>query len=71
MQGKTSAESMIVKLGGDIFKGEGDVQAWMEENLPGGHPFGAYVDVYVVLDMILVGHMSVQAATMERNYKLN
>eukprot|EP00957_Ditylum_brightwellii_P027570 2084313-Ditylum_brightwellii.AAC.1 len=40
------------------------------KTLPSGHPFRVFVDIYVVLEMILVGHTNVQAATMEHNYKL-
>eukprot|EP00957_Ditylum_brightwellii_P074916 5693583-Ditylum_brightwellii.AAC.1 len=57
-------------MGGDVFKGEGDVQAWIEENLPSNHPFGLFVDVYVVLELILLGYTNNQAATVERNQKL-
>eukprot|EP00957_Ditylum_brightwellii_P130692 9970157-Ditylum_brightwellii.AAC.2 len=57
-------------MGGDNFKGEGDIYAWIEESLPTNHMFGFFVDVYVVLELILLGYMNVQAATMERNQKL-
>eukprot|EP00957_Ditylum_brightwellii_P063198 4797138-Ditylum_brightwellii.AAC.1 len=54
-----------------LFKGEGDVRAWIEAHLPPSKPFGVFVDAYVVLEMILLGYTSVQMATMERNQKLS
>eukprot|EP00957_Ditylum_brightwellii_P170305 12963727-Ditylum_brightwellii.AAC.1 len=47
------------------------MQAWIEENLPSNHPFGVFVDVHVVLELILVGHTNIQAATMEQSQKLS
>eukprot|EP00957_Ditylum_brightwellii_P053883 4082208-Ditylum_brightwellii.AAC.1 len=62
---------MVVEIGSHLFKGEGNVRAWIKEFLPPSHPFGIFVDVYVVLEMVLLGYTSVQAATMERNQKLS
>eukprot|EP00957_Ditylum_brightwellii_P102040 7777282-Ditylum_brightwellii.AAC.1 len=62
---------MVVEMGNQLFKGEGDVRAWIEAHLPPSQPFGVFMDVYVVLEMILLGYTSVQAATMERNQKLS
>eukprot|EP00957_Ditylum_brightwellii_P088594 6748059-Ditylum_brightwellii.AAC.1 len=42
----------------------------MEDHLPPSHPFGVFVNVYVVLELVLLGHTNVQAATMECNQKL-
>eukprot|EP00957_Ditylum_brightwellii_P043943 3334160-Ditylum_brightwellii.AAC.1 len=69
-KGQPGNENLVVEMGSDIFKGEGDVQAWIEENLPSNHPFGVFVDVYVVLELILLGYTNSQAATMEGNQKL-
>eukprot|EP00957_Ditylum_brightwellii_P051244 3885168-Ditylum_brightwellii.AAC.1 len=40
IKGQSDEEHIIVEMGGDIFKGEEDVQAWIEENLPCNHLFG-------------------------------
>eukprot|EP00957_Ditylum_brightwellii_P169838 12927150-Ditylum_brightwellii.AAC.2 len=42
----------------------------METNLPNTYPFGSFVDVYVIMECVLVGHTNVQAQTMEQNMKL-
>eukprot|EP00957_Ditylum_brightwellii_P027228 2058626-Ditylum_brightwellii.AAC.1 len=60
---------MVVKIGGEMLKGEEDVRAWIQSALPSSQPFGVFVDVHVVLEMILLGYTSVQAATMERHQK--
>eukprot|EP00957_Ditylum_brightwellii_P183506 13978470-Ditylum_brightwellii.AAC.1 len=62
---------MVAELVGDIFKGEADVRAWIESNFPDSYPFGMFVVVYVILELILIGHAAVQASTMEWNMKLN
>eukprot|EP00957_Ditylum_brightwellii_P019554 1474986-Ditylum_brightwellii.AAC.1 len=70
IKGQSGSEILVVEMGGDIFKGKGGVHAWIEENLPTNHPFGVFVDVDVVLELILLGYTNVQVATMERNQKL-
>eukprot|EP00957_Ditylum_brightwellii_P203538 15335085-Ditylum_brightwellii.AAC.1 len=56
---------------GDVFKGDADMRSWAESNLPLKYPFGVFVDVYVILKLVLLGHTNVQATTMERNQKLS
>eukprot|EP00957_Ditylum_brightwellii_P016371 1230850-Ditylum_brightwellii.AAC.1 len=65
------AENMVVEIGSEIFKKEEDVRAWIQSALLSSQAFSVFVDVYVVLEMILLGYTSVQAATMERNQKLS
>eukprot|EP00957_Ditylum_brightwellii_P090046 6857643-Ditylum_brightwellii.AAC.1 len=50
--------------------GESDVRAWMEIHLLLNQPFGSFVDVYVLLELVIVGHPNLRAATMKRNMKL-
>eukprot|EP00957_Ditylum_brightwellii_P200626 15293839-Ditylum_brightwellii.AAC.1 len=61
---------MVVELGGEIFKREDNVRTWMEINLPNTYPFGVFIDVYVIMELALVGYTNVQAQTMEQNMKL-
>eukprot|EP00957_Ditylum_brightwellii_P187647 14288946-Ditylum_brightwellii.AAC.1 len=68
---QSGAESMVVELREDIFKDEVDVCAWIESNLPDWYPFGMCVDIYVMLELILIRHTNIQASTMEYNMKLN
>eukprot|EP00957_Ditylum_brightwellii_P103146 7861390-Ditylum_brightwellii.AAC.1 len=70
MKGKHDSENMVIDVGGYIFEGEKDVAAWMEKSMPTDCLFGVFVDVYVIMEMVLVEHTSTQAAEMERNYKL-
>eukprot|EP00957_Ditylum_brightwellii_P152203 11587429-Ditylum_brightwellii.AAC.1 len=70
IQSPTGAENMIVEMGRKVFKGEGDVRSWIEEFLPPSQPFGVFVYVYVVLELVLLNHTSVQAVIMEHNQKL-
>eukprot|EP00957_Ditylum_brightwellii_P065693 4982803-Ditylum_brightwellii.AAC.2 len=58
-------------MGNQLFKGEGDMRAWIKTHLPPSQPFGVFVDAYVVLEMNFLGYTSVQVATMERNQKLS
>eukprot|EP00957_Ditylum_brightwellii_P020232 1526487-Ditylum_brightwellii.AAC.1 len=50
----TSAENMVVEMGNQLFKSEGDMRAWIEAHLPPSQPFGVFVDTYVVLEMMLL-----------------
>eukprot|EP00957_Ditylum_brightwellii_P160798 12242041-Ditylum_brightwellii.AAC.1 len=70
LKGQSGAKNMVVEIGGEVFKGEANVRAWVETNLPILHRFGVFVDIYVVLELILLGHTNIQASTMERNQKL-
>eukprot|EP00957_Ditylum_brightwellii_P182341 13891111-Ditylum_brightwellii.AAC.1 len=64
------AENIVVEMCGDIFKGKADVCAWVECNLPDSYPFDIFVDVHVIMEPILIGHINFQATTMEHNIKL-
>eukprot|EP00957_Ditylum_brightwellii_P133019 10142420-Ditylum_brightwellii.AAC.3 len=70
MWSQTGLENMVMELGGKIFKGEDDVHAWMEIDLPNTSPFGVFVDVYTIMELVLVGHTNVQAQIMEQIMKL-
>eukprot|EP00957_Ditylum_brightwellii_P103010 7850842-Ditylum_brightwellii.AAC.1 len=67
MRGHTGSENMVVELGDEIFKGEDDVHTWIETNLPN---IGVFIDVYVIMELVLAGHINAQAQTMEQNMKL-
>eukprot|EP00957_Ditylum_brightwellii_P025394 1920832-Ditylum_brightwellii.AAC.1 len=56
---------MVVEIGGEVFKGEADVRAWVEANLPTSHPFGVFVNVYIVLELILLGQTNDQMAQQQ------
>eukprot|EP00957_Ditylum_brightwellii_P082343 6261311-Ditylum_brightwellii.AAC.1 len=58
-------------MGSDIFKEEADMRSWAESNLPAIYPFGVFVDIFVILELALIEHINVQAATMEYNQKLD
>eukprot|EP00957_Ditylum_brightwellii_P015125 1140200-Ditylum_brightwellii.AAC.1 len=70
MEGQKESENMVSEIGDNIFKGKQDVALWMEEKLQDAHPFGVFVDCYVLFEMVLVGHSNVQAMKMEGNFKL-
>eukprot|EP00957_Ditylum_brightwellii_P138236 10537163-Ditylum_brightwellii.AAC.2 len=40
------------------------------DHIPNTQPFGVFVDVYIVMELVLVGHIHVQAHTMEQNMKI-
>eukprot|EP00957_Ditylum_brightwellii_P202409 15330044-Ditylum_brightwellii.AAC.1 len=70
MRGQTGSEHMVMELGSKIFKEEDNMCAWMKMNLPNTYPFGVYIDVYVIMELVLVGHTHVQVQTKEQNMKL-
>eukprot|EP00957_Ditylum_brightwellii_P095080 7241144-Ditylum_brightwellii.AAC.1 len=61
IKSQSGSEDIVVILRGDIFKGEADVRSWAESNLPSNYP----------IELVLLGHTNVQAATMECNQKLS
>ena len=57
-------DNMVVELGGGIFKEELNVFSWIEVHFPDSYPFGVFVDIYVVIELILIRHTNVQVVTM-------
>eukprot|EP00957_Ditylum_brightwellii_P210990 15365639-Ditylum_brightwellii.AAC.2 len=64
IKGQKDAGHMVVEIGGNIFKVKKDVNIWMQENLPSNFPFGVFVDVYVIMEIILTEHSDLQVNNM-------